>query len=331
MVAAAARSAEPAHALRLLLSSSLALSTVMAKPRAGRLTTLTREVERAWRLTHGAVFTELVPLLVELLPRLESAARAATDPAVREQAYALLAGGYQATAAVLVQLGEIETAWVAADRAIAAAERADDPVLMAAGAFRLTLVFQSDRRHDQAELTARTAVDAIAPLVGTGAPEVLSVAGALRLQLAVTAARANDSERAYAELALARELAETLGVDRNDYQLEFGPTNVRLHEIGVAVDIGDAGTALRLAAGVDHRTMSPERRSRMLIDVARAHLQRRNATGVVRALSEAENTAPEHVRAHRLVKNILYDLVRSEHRADPTVRRLARRCGIYVR
>ena len=51
-------------------------------------------------------------------------------------------------------------AWIAADRAVAAAERAGDPLLVAAGAFRLVFVFIT-ARHRQAEETTRTAADAL--------------------------------------------------------------------------------------------------------------------------------------------------------------------------
>jgi hypothetical protein len=295
VVAAVMETSGPTHELRLLLSSSMALGFVVRRPGRANLRNLNADVERAWGLAHAADSVGLVSLLVELLPRLEAASRVSNEKD-RATAYVMLARAYQACAAVLAKQGEIEAAWVAADRAIVAAEHARDPLLMAAGAFRLVLVF-----------------------------------GALRLLLAVAAARVNEPERARAELTRARVLAEANGEDRNDYDTEFGPTNVRLHEIAVAVELGEAGTALRVAASIDARTMSPERQSRLLIDVARAHLQRRNVSGVVSALVDAERLTPEHVHTHRLVKNILYDVARSEHRTDPRVRGLARRCGVHVR
>jgi hypothetical protein len=330
VVAAVMETSGPTHELRLLLSSSMALGFVVRRPGRANLRNLNADVERAWGLAHAADSVGLVSLLVELLPRLEAASRVSNEKD-RATAYVMLARAYQACAAVLAKQGEIEAAWVAADRAIVAAEHARDPLLMAAGAFRLVLVFQADRRHDQVEHTARTAVEAIEPLVRRGDATARSMAGALRLQLAVAAARVNEPERARAELTRARVLAEANGEDRNDYDTEFGPTNVRLHEIAVAVELGEAGTALRVAASIDARTMSPERQSRLLIDVARAHLQRRNVSGVVSALVDAERLTPEHVHTHRLVKNILYDVARSEHRTDPRVRGLARRCGVHVR
>jgi transcriptional regulator with XRE-family HTH domain/tetratricopeptide (TPR) repeat protein len=330
VVVAATKAAEPAHQLRMLLSTTMGLAAVTAPKRPGHVTALTRDVDRAWELTHGTGFGELVPLIIELLPRLEIASRSSVAEQ-RSVGCTLLARTYQAAAAVLVKLGEIDAAWVASDRAIEAAERAGDPLMMAAGAFRLVLVFQADRRHDQAAHTAETALEAIGSLLRSGDPPALSVAGALRLQLAVTAGRTNDPDKAYRELEAARRMADRLGEDRNDFDTEFGPTNVRLHEVAVAVDLGDAGRALRTAAGIDAAALSTERQSRLLIDVARAHLQRRNVSGTIRALVDAERLAPEHVHTHRLVKNILYDLARSEHRSDPVVRGLAQRSGVRVR
>jgi hypothetical protein len=57
---------------------------------------------------------------------------------------------------------------------------------------------------------------------------------------------------------------------RNDYNTDFGPANVTWYEIAVAVELGDSGRALRVAATVDTAELSAERRAGMLIDVARA-------------------------------------------------------------
>lgn len=330
IVAAVRKGDEPVDSLRIMLAGNHALAAVIRRGPAVDIRDLARKTDHGWVLAHASDFTHAVPVLTDLIPRLEGACRW-VDQRQRPRAYALLARAYHAAAAVLAKLEQTEPAWVAADRAIAAAERAEDPVLMAAGAFRLALVFQSGRRYDEVRHTARTALDAIETMVTDGLASALSVAGALRLQLAVLAARTNDADGAYQELGLARALAERLDEDRNDYETEFGPTNVRLHEVAVSVEIGDAARALRLAAGLDTAGMSPERQARVLIDVARAHLQRRNVPGVVRALLDAERLTPEHVHTHRLVKNILYDLARSEHRSDPQIRGLAQRSGVHIR
>ena len=150
----------------------------------------------------------------------------------------LLATTYQACSAALAKLGEPEAAWIAADRAMAAAERADNPMLVAAGAFRLVFVFLAARHYDQAEETARTAADALQPLADQGDPQAMSLWGALTLQRAVIASRVNDPDTAYGHLERARQIAGRLGEGRNDYNTEFGPANVALYEIAVAVELG---------------------------------------------------------------------------------------------
>jgi tetratricopeptide (TPR) repeat protein len=156
--------------------------------------------------------------------------------------FTALAKAYHAAAAVLSKFGETAAAWVAADRAISRAENAGDPLLMAEGAFRLNLVFQSARSLELARSTAEDADEALMTLTTTDRPAVLSLRGALNLQLAVVASRVGDADRAYAHLEEASRLAEQLGEDRNDYDTEFGPTNVALHEVACSV----TGTSVAL-------------------------------------------------------------------------------------
>ena len=137
--------------------------------------------------------------------------------------FELLASAYQACSAALAKLDEAEAAWIAADRAMSAAERAGNALLVAAGAFRLVFVFMNARHYDQAEEAARTAADALWHRADEGDPEAMSLWGALTLQRAVIAARASDSDAAYGFLDRARPVAERLGPGRNDYNTEFGP------------------------------------------------------------------------------------------------------------
>src|SRR5690606_17368486 len=100
-----------------------------------------------------------------------------------------------------------------------------------------------------------------------------SVRGALALQLAVVAAKQGDSSTGYSWLDAARPLAERVGSGRNDYKTEFGLPNLLVHGVSVAVELGDAGRALTVAASVDSSALSVERRARLLVDVARAQAQ----------------------------------------------------------
>jgi tetratricopeptide (TPR) repeat protein len=259
-----------------------------------------------------------------LVPGLEMAARILPEPQ-RAEAFELMAATYQACSAALAKLGDPEAAWIAADRAMAAAERADNPMLVAAGAFRLVLVFLAARHYDQAEETARTAADALQPRVNEGDPQAMSLYGALTLQRSVIASRLNDPDAAYGHLERARDMAGRTGEGRNDYNTEFGPANVALHEIAVAVELGDAGRALRTAASVDNTSLSAERRARMLIDVARAHAQRRQVEEAMAALSHAEDITPEQVRAHDLARQLVSDLLTMQDPPSSELRALAER------
>ncbi|MDA8372615.1 MAG: helix-turn-helix transcriptional regulator [Nocardiopsaceae bacterium] len=330
IIASTTEEAPGSSRLRLVLSRAHALSAILRNgggDTAPDVGALRRRVDEAWSLTHASRYVELTELLEVLVPELEAAARSVPN-GERVPLFRLLNTTYQACSSALSKLGEFEAAWIAADRAITAAERADEPLLMAAGEFRLCLTFQGAGYFDQVEATAGTSCEALSPLADRGELEAMSLFGALTLQRAVAAARRNEATTAYRNIAQARSVAERLGGDRNDYNTEFGPTNVSLHEVAVAVELGDAGVALRAADGIDTSGLSTERQGRFLIDVARAHLQRRNADTAVSALERAEQITPEQVRSHPLVRQAIGDLLTIQDPPGPALQGLARRMGV---
>jgi transcriptional regulator with XRE-family HTH domain len=321
----AAITEEPAASgLRLVLSGAYALRAMLDGRRAPAVSALRTKTRKAWELTHAGRYTELTDLLRGLVPDLETAARSAPEKQ-RAEVSELLATTYQACSAALAKLGEPEAAWIAADRAMATAERAGNPMLVAAGAFRLVFVFINARHYDQAEETARTAAEALWPMADHGDPQAMSLWGALTLQRAVIAAHVNDPDTAYGQLDRASQIAARLGEGRGEYNTEFGPANVRLYEIAAAVELGDAGRALRAAAAVDTSGLSAERQARMLIDVARAHAQRRQVNEAVAALVRAEAITPEQVRGHTLVRQLVSDLLTMQVPPSSELRDLAKR------
>jgi len=326
VVAAVSEEPPGASGLRLVLSGAYALRAMLNGRQPPALSTLRSKSRKAWELTHAGRYADLTDLLRGLIPDLETAARTMSENQ-RAEVFELMAATYQACSAALAKLSEPEAAWIAADRAMAAAERACNPMLVAAGAFRLVSVFIAARHFDQAEETARTAADALQPLADDGDPQAVSLWGALTLQCAVIASRVNDPATAYDQLERARQVAARLGEGRNDYDTGFGPANVSLYEIAVAVELGDAGRALHAAATVDTSGLSAERRARMLIDVARAHAQRRQVSEAVAALREAEQITPEQVRGHELVRQLISDLLTMQDPPSAELRELAMRLG----
>jgi transcriptional regulator with XRE-family HTH domain len=320
--------------IRQVLIGHPALGVALDPQRKGgsraSLTKLRQEAARAWELTHASRYREVAALLAELLPTLE----AATRTRATEQARALrvpLSETYQAASAVLAALDEPEGAWLAADRATFVAESAGRLALMLAAQHRLALAFLITDRLDDARLVADRAADAAAPIVGGDDtdPEMLSVWGALHLVLAIVASRAGQRSAARNHLGTAEDAGRRLGADRNDFHTEFGPTNVALHGVAVAVELGDAGEALDRAERIDPSGLSAERRARLLIDVARAHAQLRRSAAAVAALTEAESLTPEQVRDHRLVRETVRDLLQfAGRRPAAELRALAQRIGV---
>lgn len=322
------------HAIRMALSRHDALrgifgSRELARP-AGSPAELEAGAERAWELTHASRYKELEELLPTLIAEAEVSARR-LPAARRKAAFRSLAMTYQATAAVMAKLREVDAGCVAGERSIAAAEQADAPLLAAAGAFRIAHAFLSGNRPEEALESARSAAAVLEPSVVDGPPEMVAIWGALNLAGAVAATRSAQENIARECMRNAEDAARRLGADRNDFHTEFGPTNVTLHAVSIAVELGDAGEAIRRAATIDASKLSTERRARFLIDVARAYAQRRKVIETVGAVEEAEALAPEQVRSHPFVHEMVRDLLRGERRrVQPELRALAQRVGVLA-
>ncbi|WP_344119414.1 helix-turn-helix transcriptional regulator [Streptomyces blastmyceticus] len=316
---------------RLLISGHPAPGTLLdsGSPYEGpSFAELRSAVDDAWSLAHGDRFAELSALLSSLIPHVERAARA-VEERDRAEVYGLLARAYQALSAAFVRQNEPDAAWVAADRSIAAAERSGHVMGVFAGTFRLAHAFVRLKRYDQAEHTALSAANALgayAARTEAPLPEVLSLLGSFQLALALVHARTGNRADARRETANARRTAGLLREDRNDHNLEFGPTNVEVQAVSIAVDLGDAGEALDISERLDASGLSAERQARLALDVGRAHAQLRHVEEALTCFLGAERLSPEMVRTHVAARAAIRDLMLIVGRtASPELRALARR------
>jgi transcriptional regulator with XRE-family HTH domain len=308
---------------RMLISGSPALdvllppSTPASRP-ALSLSALTTQVDRIWDLAHSSRFAELSTALQQAVPALEHATRTSAGDE-RTEGLRLLSRTYQALSASFVRQDEADAAWVAADRSIQAAEASGEPLEVCAGTFRLAQAFVRLRRLDQAEHAAQTAVNVLeAHIEGrTATPQELSVLGALHLVLAMIHSRGSRRPEAKREIERARAVGEAMGEDRNDYDLEFGPTNVELWAVAIAVELGDAGEAIDIGEAIDASGLSNERQARLLMDLGRAYAQRRQVGEALDVLLRAEELAPEMVRSHVTVRTSLRELILISGRGAP--------------
>jgi hypothetical protein len=265
-----------------------------------------------------------------LLKDLEIAVRG-PDETAHPSLYLDLTRAYQAASAAFARQDEADASWMAADRGIRAAESAGMPLWVLAGHFRMTHAFIRLQRFDQAEYVALHSIEALETAVSASdaPPEVLSLYGALHLVTAVLRAREGNRSSAREHLDKASQVAARLEGDRNDFGTEFGPTNVLLHRVSIAADLGDAGEALETAASIDPTGLSLERQARFWLDVARCHAQRRHIGDGTKALLKAEGLSPELVRDHHLSHDIISDLIRiSGARPSPELTGLASRAGV---
>jgi tetratricopeptide (TPR) repeat protein len=279
---------------------------------------------------HASRYTELASLITGLIPELEQAVRADASAELTEAARELLTDTYQAVVTMVAKLGETDAAWIAADRATFIAEMLHDPLAVAASLFRMAHAFLTLRQPGQAQAVASAVITGLEQRAAREpTTDTLSLCGAFHLVLAIAAARDNDRSLAYEHLDQAREIADRIGEDRDDFGTEFGPTNAALHAVGVAVELGDAGQALDLARDIKPDRLSPERQARYDIDLAQAHAMRRQIGEALRCLEEAERLTPEQTRTHRVARAVARDLIQlSGSRPRPELRELAERFGV---
>lgn len=269
-----------------------------------------------------------------LLPALIAQAQAATEGRGDESAtYTLLAHTYHVTAKILSKVSQTQLAWVVAERAMNAAERAGEPVLMGVSAYHLAQAFLQARKLDDALTVSDRAATALAT-IPTDRPESVSLRGALRLVGVIAAARANDRGTATALLKAAATTADELLDDRNDHWTAFGPINVRIHAVSVATELGDATEAVRLGEDLDTSNLPDGlvgRRAQVLMDVACGYAHQRLDAAAVNTLLEAEQAAPEALRYNLMLHGVLSQLLGRAHRATtPQLRRLAARIGVLA-
>ena len=146
-----------------------------------------------------------------------------------------------------------------------------------------------------------------------GDPAALSLEGMLYLRTAVAAARHQDRLTAIELLVQAGRAADQLGVDANYWQTGFGPSNVQLHRVSVALDLGDIPQVIDSAPGIKVDHLPIERQVTHLIDLARALSLVARDDDALHTLLRAERKSPGIVRHSAVVR----DVVRSMYRRAP--------------
>lgn len=286
-----------------------------------------RQCTEAHTRYQSADYVAAARVVAQLLDTVDTAVRDARPDAL-ERALSLQHNAYIVTAKLLTKVGDAHFAWLAADRAVNAAARLDAPDLAALAAYQVTCALLELDRIDEAERIALTAAENI----DDDTPLGISAQGALFLIAAVIAGRRSDRKTATERLRRAQYLANALGEDANHGWTAFGPTNVAIHQVSVATELGDAEQAIEHAEQINTSSL-PEvlrsRRAQVHLDAAWAYTQRKNDAAAVVNLMEAERVAPQIVRYNFAARDILRTLLKRERRTTtPGLRALATRAGV---
>jgi transcriptional regulator with XRE-family HTH domain len=283
--------------------------------------------------THGhyqaARYQDVIGLLPDLLSTVDAIPR--VTGADRPELLRVYVSAYIAAAKLLTKLGVTDLAAVAADRAATVATETESLADRGLAAYQIVCALLRADRTDEAERLAVGMAEEMHRSIAAPTPAVLSAEGALWLIAGVTAARRADQHEAAARLDIADEVAARLGHDGNHGWTAFGPTNVAIHRVSVAAELGDAGEALRSAALVDAGRLSEglrSRRAQVYLDLAWAQAQRKRDAEAVLLLLEAERSAPETIRYNLIVRETIREMVhRSRGPATSTLHELAERAG----
>jgi transcriptional regulator with XRE-family HTH domain len=294
---------------------------------------LRKSVRHAWLTYQHAKGGALARSLPYLLRQAQAADAAYQCSERAAESAHLLGQVYQITSSSLRNLGEYELAWLAADRAVTVAQRAGDELLAGMATFRVGLALLAlDRARPALELNVSVA-NRLAPGDGREAtPERLSVYGMLLLQGAMAAAKIGDSATTEDLLRAAEDAANWLGADRNHYWSCFGPTNVKLHRVAAAVELGEGRCAVATheQIGADgFAALVPERRVHHLLDMARGWAQVGDVHRAGEMLIAGDRLAPAELRSRPIAREILgYVLRRSHGDPPPAVSELAAQVGV---
>lgn len=289
---------------------------------------LARDVHRTSRMRHAVQLSGMSSELPALLADLRHAWHHYTGPD-REKVFGLAAEAYASTGQVAWKLREVDLSSLCVDRYEWAAEQSGDLLAVLAGDYQRAGEFLGTADWSTALAFLEHSRSMIEADLSAGDPATLAMWGNLHLKSGLAAARAGDRAAADAHLVEARATADRIGADRDDYRLCFGPTNVQIWSVGLAVEANDGTTAVSRAQDVKIPAGTQvERVGHYWIDLARGFLLHGDRERAFGALREAKRVAPTMTRYHPTVHDTVRALAHADRRRTDSLRGFAAWAGI---
>jgi transcriptional regulator with XRE-family HTH domain len=222
-------------------------------------------------------------------------------------------------------LGHGDLAWQIAGHLHSTAQAIGEPLWIGLADFVRSHAMVGDGARQRAfELSDRAAAN----LAGAGADPVQ---GMLHLSAALHAAALRRPEQSREHLWEARVIAQRTG-ETDFAELWFGPRNVGVWGVALAVEVGDGGRARELARSVDVDGIpGAGRRATFYADLGRGMaIDPATHARAVYTLRQAESLAPQMIRTHFYVRETVGQLLgeRLPRDAAQTLRGMATRMGI---
>ncbi|GAA3827859.1 helix-turn-helix domain-containing protein [Streptomyces phyllanthi] len=311
------RHAGSVPAIRAALMQSRRLAGALYDDReAVRLPRLALEVNEAWGLYQDGRFARLAECLPGLLADARLATRERSSGSERIEALRLFALTCHVAAVLLRKLGETNLAWTAVDQGDMAAVEAGDPATVLALRRGVAHVQLGAGMPAEAVNVTLDAADGLERDWWLSTPSALSLYGTLFLNGAVAAARMRNRALADHMMGKAQEAAVRIGGDLNEMWTSFGPSNVAIHYLALALEFEDIQLAADLAPRIRTAGLPLERRARARLDVARAYAEAGRTDDAADELKRAYQAAPEQIRAHEFSRELVRRLHKISRRRD---------------
>ncbi|MFI2663765.1 helix-turn-helix domain-containing protein [Micromonospora carbonacea] len=282
-------------------------------------------VDQAWSVWHrsSAERTAVAAVLPGLLAETRRSARR-LDGLDRRRALVEMARAYHLAQLYVAHQPYPELVWLAADRAMGAAQDADDPAAIAAAAWYYAHVYRGANQVDAGEQVLVDAVDLVDPAAGG---EQLARWGQVQLGLALGHSKRGRAGQAWRAWDQADRAASTLGGTHP--WLMFGAAACAAYAVTMETDLCRPGEAVRRADSTDYSALpSRTRRAGHLIEAARAHLLARGEVAGVHLLGRALRESVDTVRHHPFARTAAVELSTRPGTVGEDARELALAIGV---
>ncbi|WP_241377604.1 helix-turn-helix domain-containing protein [Glycomyces sp. L485] len=302
----------------------------LAEPHEVNLAHLRLRLADAWRVRHASANHRTA--LGELLPGLITEAQAATttaDLAERREAYAILAEVMNLAQMFAAYQPDGNLLWRIAERGMMAAQESGDRAVIASAVWFMCQVHRDAGQWDDSADVIDGALRMLEPRLPDAQTAELSMYGALSFEAAYTAARAGEAGQAWRMWDRADDVASRLPELHYHPQTSFSRAIIGAHAVTAAVELAQPGTALQYARRTDPAAIpSNPRRSRHLVEVARAQHAQGQFAEALATLHDAQRTAPETVRYNGFARRMTLQLLEGPKPLRQSASELAAAVGL---